>query len=275
VNKSLQDVSNIEVTAIVYDGNNNAVAASRTYVNTVKKGETAQAVFTWPQPFQAKLDVCEVPANVMLVLDRSGSMASDGSNPPEPLTDAKNAAASFVDQLKDLDQVGMVSFATTPSDPIDAALSSNHPDVKGKIAGLSIATGSVQNTNLGGGLESALTELTSKPHNPDSKSVIIALTDGIATDPEEQGDPNYPEEYAANIASQIRTDNIQLYTVGLGKDVNAAFLQSIATDKDHYYSALTSKDLQGIYNDIATKICEKRPAVIEVITRLSPEQIQY
>jgi len=270
-NKSLQTVGNVEVTAIVYDGNNNAVAASRTYVNDLDPGANAQAVFTWPEPFVAKLDVCEVPANAMLVLDRSGSMASDAADPPQPLTDAKNAANSFIDELKPDDQVGMVSFATTPSDPIDAALSSNHSVVEKAIGNIAIGTDGTQNTNLGGGLLSAYNEISSKTSSStDSKNVIIALTDGIATDPMKDGDAQYPEEYAADVASQIRNANIQLYTIGLGKDVNASYLQSIATDPKHYYSAPTSKDLQGIYNDIATQICEKRPAVIEVITRIVP-----
>jgi Mg-chelatase subunit ChlD len=274
-NKSLDDVSNIEVSAIVYDGNNNAVAASRTYINSLPKGSSAQAVFTWPEPFEAKLDVCQIPSNIMLVLDRSGSMASDGANPPEPLTDAKNAAVSFIDQLKDTDQVGMESFATTPSDPIDVPLSSNHAAAKEGVSALSIHTDGSQNTDLGDGLLRAMNEIGAKNQNADAKNVIIALTDGLATEPEKEGDKNYPEEYAADAASQIRSKNIQLYTIGLGSDVNASFLQSIATDNSHYYAAPTSKQLQSIYNDIATKICEKRPAIIEVITRILPDGITY
>ena len=51
-----------------------------------------------------------VPVDVMLVLDRSGSM-SQGSSPP-PIYYAKQAAKALVDQLDpNVDQVGLVSYS--------------------------------------------------------------------------------------------------------------------------------------------------------------------
>jgi hypothetical protein len=79
-NRTLGPVGSIEVTAIIYDGNNNAVGASRTYVDKLESGATGRAVFTWPHPFEAKLEVCEIPADIMLVIDRSGSMDDDGTS---------------------------------------------------------------------------------------------------------------------------------------------------------------------------------------------------
>jgi len=44
-------VSNVEVVAVVYDDNNNAIAASHTIVDSLAPHATAQMVFTWPEPF--------------------------------------------------------------------------------------------------------------------------------------------------------------------------------------------------------------------------------
>lgn len=275
-NRSLKTLSNLEVTAIVYDGNNNAVGASRTYVDAIRKGESAQAVFTWPLPFEAKLDVCEVPADVMLVIDRSGSMNDDGLDPPQPITDAQRAAQAFVDQLKDSDQIGVVSFATNASDPVDAQLSADREWAKRKISAISIKDGGpLVNTNLGGGLLAALEEIGSARHRAESKRVIVALTDGLATEPTKPDDPKYPETYGIEAANKVKDENVQLYMIGLGKNVNSTYLQSIATDGDHYYFAATSKELKGIYDEIATKICKKRPAVIEIISRIYPDEVEY
>jgi Mg-chelatase subunit ChlD len=272
LNKSLEDVTHIEATAIVYDGNNNAVAVSRTFVDSIPKGQSIQAVFTWPQPFATRLDVCEVPDDVMLVLDRSGSMKDIiDSSQQSKLDGAKSAAISFVNNLKSGDQAGLISFATKPSDPIDFELTTSHAKVIQQLQDLAIKPLPDQNTDLGDGLLSAFNEMSSQHRSPGSTGVIIALTDGIATDPIKAGDANYPSEYASDAAAKIRQAGLQLYTIGLGKDVNASFLQSIATDKDHYFSAPTNAELKTIYDTIATQICVKRPAIIEIITRVLPQ----
>lgn len=274
-NNTLDAYSNIEVTAIVYDGNNNAVGASRTYVESIKKESSKDVVFTWPLPFEAKLDVCEIPADVMLVLDRSGSMRSDQADPPQPLTDAKNAAKTFIAELKGDDEVGLVSFATEPSEPVDAAMTNNHKAVEARVDAVQILDSGTQYTNLGGGILSAFNQFATKSRAAGEKRVIVALTDGIATKPEKKDDPNYPSTYASEAASKTKEGGIELYMIGLGNEVNASFLQTIASTPEHYYAAANSKQLAGIYKDIATKICKKRPAVIEIITRVLPQDVEF
>ena len=44
-------VDNIEVVAIVYDSEDNAIASSRTIVDSLERGGTSDIVFTWPEPF--------------------------------------------------------------------------------------------------------------------------------------------------------------------------------------------------------------------------------
>ncbi len=50
-NNSLVPVNRIEVVAIVYDNKENAIAASRTFVDSLARDASAHVTFTWPLPF--------------------------------------------------------------------------------------------------------------------------------------------------------------------------------------------------------------------------------
>lgn len=50
-NKDVVPYSNIEVVALLYDEQGNAIGASRTYVDSVSAGASVSLTFTWPTPF--------------------------------------------------------------------------------------------------------------------------------------------------------------------------------------------------------------------------------
>ncbi|KKQ81410.1 MAG: hypothetical protein UT05_C0017G0003 [Parcubacteria group bacterium GW2011_GWF2_38_76] len=54
INSSPYDLRNIEVSAIVYDEQDNAMAVSRTMIDFLIKDSREQVVFTWPSPFNFK-----------------------------------------------------------------------------------------------------------------------------------------------------------------------------------------------------------------------------
>jgi len=269
-NKTLERVSNIELVSIIYDGSDNAIAASRTFLESLERGETAPIVFTWPQKFSTKSEVCSLPVDVALVIDRSGSMDDLGANPPQPLTDVKNAAIFFINQLNLADQGALVTFANSASQPTDFSLGGDFEGLKNAISNIQILSGEIQNTNIADGIAKAREELNSLNHKESSNKVMILLTDGVATLPADRNNPNYPEDSALEIANQSRSESISIFTIGLGDKLNAEFLKSIASNPEEFYSAPTTNELSGIYNQIATKICDKRPARIEVIERFYP-----
>ncbi len=258
-------VGALELSVIVYDGRGNAIGASRTYVDGVVPRRDVPFGFTWPRAFKESQAVCEVPSDVMLVLDRSGSMASISRTPPEPLTSVKSTATSFVSSRKIGDQVGVVSFANEASSPIDHILSPNITEVANSITRIFIATTSAQNTNIGDGLLKAIAELTSFRAKSDSKKVIVLLTDGDPTDPKIAGQSNYPTLFAEQAALQAQEKNISVFTIGLGSLVNGELLARLASSPSQYFSAPTSADLSKIYARINTSICTLRPNMIELI----------
>ena len=255
----------VELSVIVYDGRGNAIGISRTYVDNVNVRSESDFGFTWPRAFKESQTVCEVPSDVMLVLDRSGSMASISRTPAEPLTSVKNTATSFVSSRKIGDQVGVVSFANEASNPIDYVLSPNVTAVTDAISRIFIATTSAQNTNVGDGLLKAIAELDSFRAKSDSKKVIVLLTDGDPTDPKKSGEVNYPAFFAEQAAGEAKAKNISLFTIGLGSLVNNEFLSRLASSPSQYFSAPTASDLSKIYTRINTSICTLRPNMIELI----------
>ncbi len=272
-NKAVNVVSNIELTAIIFDGAGNAIGASRTLVEDINPQDSKALVFTWPLPFETKSEVCSAPVDTAIVIDRSGSMASLGKNPPQPLTDVKNAAVFFVNQLGPNDQGALISFANEATNPIDSLLTKNFESLKTAIGNLAIETAGTQNTNLADGIFQAKNELVSERHIEGAGKVMVVLTDGIATLPEKKGDPKYPETAALERANEAKAQDISIFTIGLGKDLNIEFLKLVASSSEEFYLAPTAKDLTGIYTQIATKICKKRPASIDIIPRIYPKSL--
>ena len=272
-NNSLYRVSNIELVVMILDGSGNAIGASRTFIENLEKDQSESVVFTWPQPFATKSISCDAPIDIALVIDRSGSMSSLGDNPPQPLTDVKNAAISFVNQLTKNDKAAVVSFSNEASTPIDSMLTSDMASVISSINNISISATGTQQTNIADGILKARDELNSIRHKDNADKVMITLTDGLATRPEKKGDERYPESQALAVARDSKIDNINMFTIGLGKDINAEFLRAVASTSDDFYLAPTTKELGSIYEHIATKICQTHPAVILIIPRVFPNII--
>lgn len=276
-NISVKTLYNIDAVAVVYDDFGNPIAASRTIVERLGAGETAPLTYTWPQPYMVGETACAVPVDAMLVVDRSGSMDDDGATPPQPLTDAKEASQTFVNQMGIDDRVGVVTFANTASQPIDSPLSFAHEKTREVLGNISILKGEIQNTNVYDGLRASIAELNTGRATTTARHVIVALTDGIATRPvAPAGSGMTNEAYAtaqaieqAHIAKSL---GYQVYTIGLGASVEPDFLSALATTPEHYFQAPTSDKLDAIYKEIASSICKLGPKVIEIIPRLPADQ---
>lgn len=272
-NRSLENVSNVDLVAVISDRAGNIFAASKTFIDTLPAGAGASAVFTWPEPFKIKEDVCGYPVDVALVIDRSGSMDDLGVNPPQPLTDVKNNALYFVSQLGKNDRHALVSFANEASTPVDAALGVPLEIIQQAINGISIVTASgVQNTNIGAGILSAREELNSARHREAADKALVLLTDGVPTLPERVGVRDYPKTYALESAELAKTDQISIYTIGLGKDIDMNFLRMLATTTAEAYFVPSTKELNNIYKQIATKICKTNLARTDIYIRIFPDE---
>lgn len=268
-NEDLFEAQDIEIVATVFDKRKNPLTASKTVVEYFPGRTTQSVVFTWPEPIATTLTSCEVPTDVVLAIDLSGSMNDDGGTPPEPITSVLKAAQSFVTRLKTDDQSGVVTYATNAE--VEEILTRNHTDTSALIGDLSIApkeeTGS---TNTGEALKKITEELNSSRHNENARKVAILLTDGLATAPDTD-----PDEYARSAAEALKKTDTILFTIGLGANVNSAFLRSLASTPNHYYTAPSTRELDTIYRNITAAICEEGAAVIEVIPKVESNFPNY
>lgn len=263
-NTGLIPVGRIEAVGIVYDDSGNAFAVSRTFIDSLAPESAEDIVFTWPTPFTEQFARCEVPVDVVLAIDRSGSMARDGTNPPEPLTAVKTAAQYFVDALSSNSRTGLVSFATQAR--LEQPITAEHARITAAVNAVAIHSDGVQQTNIGDALRSASDSLVGSQ----SKKVIVLLTDGLPTEPTKTGNTKYPEVYALQQATVVKDRGIELHSIGLGSDVRGDFLQALASSSRGFaYTAPTVKELSDIYARIASSVCKKNP-VIEVLFRVYP-----
>jgi hypothetical protein len=186
---------------------------------------------------------CREQADIMLVVDRSGSVGSDEAT-------LKNAAKAFVDALG-LNGVhaGLASFATGAS--LNEHLGNNAATLKAAIDALVIGG----TTYLQGGIETATAELANPGDGHDradatSPDFMVIITDGV---------PNIctpagcnPEDAAADAADAARAAGIEVYVVGVGNQLDEDYLKmEIADDAAHYFSAADFGALEDILEDLA------------------------
>jgi uncharacterized protein YegL len=254
----------LELDVFVMDSKENVVAASRSFVDNLAKGTSQDFVFTWPRPFNLGVEACLTPLDVVVSLDRSGSMRSESKDPPEPFNTVLSTAQNFIKNLMLDDQAGVVSFGNISR--VENELSTNKDSSVRAVSSMSLGTTSEQ-TNIAAGLTDAYNILTSDYARNNAKKVIILLTDGVPTEPKQDGVKDYPIISAEQIADEIKSKSIEIYTIGLGKDLNEGFMKTISTDDGHYFNAPKKEVLSEIYKTIGTGLCQKKPNVITVISR--------
>ena len=261
VNNALTTAKEVEVVATIFDSKGEALTASRTIVPSFPPQSETEVVFTWPRPIAKTVRSCEVPTDVILAIDLSGSMNDDGDNPPEPISSVLGAAENFISRLRSDDKVGVVTFAT------EAKLAHDLTDAKAQaaqvVADLKIAPAEETGfTNTGAGFKRVSGEFRSGRHNLDARKVAVLLTDGLATAPEAD-----PDGHARTEAEQLKSEGVQVFTIGLGERVNNDFLKTLASEEEQHYEALSKADIDRIYRSITAAICEDGAAVIDIIPK--------
>jgi uncharacterized protein YegL len=180
-------------------------------------------------------------ADVVLVIDRSGSMQQNNK-----LDDAKAAASDFVRGV-DLTRhrVGLVTFGDLAT--VDHPLTNNSNSMLNAIAAVQIVA-SQRSTNLQDGIDRA-TQLLTTTGRPDALGVIVLLTDGRPTRPT-------PDPYVATVmaAQRAHAELIQVFSIGLGPDVDADVIRAMASTPDDAFFAPTGADLQEIYNRLSREV---------------------
>ncbi len=262
-NNDILEAEKVEVVATIFDAEGTALASSRTFVENFSGRTDQKVVFTWPEPIAKTLRSCELPTDVVVALDVSGSMNNDSSDPPQPLTAVKEAAARFINRLGENDRSGVVTFATNGK--VVRELSTDASVSAGAIGDIVIdPKEEAGSTNTGEGIERAAVELSSERHNPDARRVMVVLTDGLPTAP---GTTEEAEAFALEQAKTARDSGVDLYAIGLGASANLDFVTALASTPEQAFQALSSSDVDRIYETITSAICEQGAAVIDIVPK--------
>lgn len=200
-------------------------------------------------------DIVENPTDIVLILDRSGSMAG------APLAAVKEGAKTFIDiideatdgtqdgQIGNGSRIGIVSFATEGR--VDAQLITSVDTLKNAVDSL-VSGGS---TNHAQAFAKA-TELFSPPSG--NAKVMVMFTDGNTT----VGAPPAP------VAEAAKAQGIVIYCIGLigsdGLDIDA--LNTWATDPDATHVAVTpdAADLEELFAELAANISKTGATDIKI-----------
>lgn len=190
---------------------------------------------------------CNEKADVVLVLDRSGSIDSG------ELATLKTAAKGFVSAMAPSTagvHMGEASFSTTSM--LDVHLTDTAATLNTAIDAL-VAGGT---TNLEDAILDAQVELENPGDGHDredagSPDFMVIITDGAPTASNTGGD------HAANAAAQAafaKAAGIKIFVVGVGTTpATANYLKtSIASGADHYFDAADFAALSAILDDIAS-----------------------
>lgn len=217
--------------------------------------------------FQVKLsltaapDIVSNPTDIVLILDRSGSMAGSA------LANLKNGAKAFIDiideatdgtqdgQIGSGSRIAVVSFASTATQ--DTQLITSVADLKAAVDALT-AGGS---TNHADAFTKA-SELLAAPST--NARVMVMFTDGETT----VGPDPSP------IAAAARAAGVIIYAIGLsgrgGVDVSA--LEDWASKPASSYVAITTDDaeLEELFKDLARNIAKPGATDVVVTDTVSP-----
>jgi len=210
--------------------------------------------------------ICAEKADVMTVLDRSGSISS------VELVVLQNAALAFVNALNpstDGVHMGQTSFADNGT--LDLHLTDNKTAIETAINNLTTAG----YTNLYEGISLAKTELDNPGDSHDredldSPDFMVIITDG---------DPNRPvgadpKALAKGAADAAKSAGVTIFVVGVGTTPDTAdwLRNNIATSPAHYFDAIDWDDLQAILQGIAT--CQEQPSEKELACIASGGTVQ-
>lgn len=189
-----------------------------------------------------------VQADVILLLDRSGSMVK---NDPQGLTDT--GPQVFVDMLDPGDRVAVVAFDTDarvllPLTPVgDGAAARKALTEMGRPVG--------QWTDIKAALTAAM-EQFGQPTEERAPAVLL-LTDGK---PETQPDgvpPGYREELA-QVVSRLAGRAVPVFTVGLGA-ADAETLGQIATGtRAESFAATSAAQAVEVFTEVLSRVKERR-----------------
>lgn len=173
-----------------------------------------------------------IPANVVLVIDQSGSMKGDR------IEQAKDAALMATERLDEGDVLGIVSYSDNAYVRVPAGELDDLSEIRSAIRELEAGG----RTALHAGVSQGLSELR-EFIDPYKVNRVILLSDGLANI-----GPASPRELA-ELGRGAAQDGVSITTIGLGLGYNEDLMTQLALASDGNHAFVEDPDdLVGIFN---------------------------
>ncbi|VAW71168.1 hypothetical protein MNBD_GAMMA10-1286, partial [hydrothermal vent metagenome] len=194
------------------------------------------------------------PLNLVVVLDKSGSMNTDGK-----IDYTKKATEFLIDHLSTQDYLSIVAYSSDVEVVVPAELVSSKTLIKHHLA--EVEAGGM--TNLSGGLFEGYTQV--KKHlNENGINSILLLSDGIAN----RGITN--TKNLIPYIKQYNQEGIGVSALGVGLDYNDELMIELAENsKGNYYYIKNPEDIPGIFSQELTRLINVAVQNIRVSVQLA------
>jgi Ca-activated chloride channel family protein len=178
-----------------------------------------------------------LPMNLAVVIDRSGSMSSEGPSGSEKMADAKKSAQFLIDQLDERDTLTVVSFDDGAEVLASAAhmTPANRERAQHAIDPLFARGG----TDMIAGLGAGIAQVTERLGQQEQVNRVILISDGV---------PNV-EQGLLEMARQAQGKGIGISTLGVGTDYNENLMTGLANaGNGGYYFVADASKLPSIFS---------------------------
>jgi Mg-chelatase subunit ChlD len=212
-----------------------------------------------PQTARAETAPGPLQADVVLLLDRSGSMAKN-----DPAGLGATGAAVVLNMLDPADRVAVVAFDTTARTLLPLAPVGDGSAARKALGALGKPTG--EWTDIKGALQAALDLLGQGQSG--RQGAVLLFTDGK---PETRADgvpPGYREEMAGAV-SRLAGRNIPVFSVGLGQADFETLGQIAQGTKAESFAASSPGQIVQLFTDVLSRIKE-RQVVLSFSEDLAP-----
>lgn len=176
--------------------------------------------------------VVRPPVNLVVVLDRSGSMSSGGK-----LEKAREAAIAALHRLRAEDRFSLVVYDHEVETLVPPQSAANTEWIESRIGSIT-ARG---NTALFAGVSQAAAEVRKNIEGPYVHRILL-LSDGQAN-----SGPSQPEDLG-RLGTALMKEHIAVTTIGVGTDYNEDLMTRLAQSSDgNTYFVESSRDLPRIF----------------------------
>ena len=211
--------------------------------------------------FEMKDPSRRTPANVAIVLDKSGSMRGD------KIAEAKRAAIMAIERLRSDDIVSVIAYDSTVNVLVPATKALDRERIASAIRRLQAGG----NTALFAGVSKGAREVR-KFLEEDRVNRVILLSDGLANvGPSSPGD-------LAELGTSLIKEGISVTTIGLGLDYNEDLMTQLADTSDgNHMFAETARDLARTFDrefgDVLSVVAQDVTVTINCAAGVRPVRV--